>query len=157
MIFSFGPTSLAELVDVHPGLVRVVHRALTLSPVDFAVHDGLRTDAEQHEYVRAGVSPQMSSKHLRQADGFGHAVDLIACINGKLRWEHPPMYRIAAAVRQAAEAEGVAIKWGGCWVPFSGIAPTSRAMEQAVADYEARRRKARRAVSTGRHHFELLR
>lgn len=84
--YKFSQRSLSELERIHPDLVQVVKRALELSEVDFAVHDGIRTEAEQRKYLASGASQTMRSKHLPQADSYGHAVDLVPFV-GKLRWE----------------------------------------------------------------------
>lgn len=117
MSYTLGKLSRANLVGVHPILVKLVERTIQLTTQDFTVHDGLRTVAEQKTLVAKGVSKTMSSKHLPQADGFGHAVDLVPFINGQLRWEWPPIFNIALAVDQAATEQGVAknIRWGGVW------------------------------------------
>ena len=60
MTFTFGKRSEAELKGVHPDLVAVVRRALELTPIDFGVHDGLRTKEEQAEYFRTGASKTMN-------------------------------------------------------------------------------------------------
>lgn len=99
---SFGTRSLLELDGVHPVLVSLAHRALRLSLVDFTVHDGRRTRQEQEEYVRTGVSQTMVSRHLLQEDGWGHALDLVPYVNGRLRWEWGPIFELAEAVRAAA-------------------------------------------------------
>lgn len=156
MAFLLGRASLAELDGVHPKLIGVVQRAIVLTAQDFTVHDGLRTEAEQQENVRRGVSKTMDSKHMRQADGYGHAVDLVPYVNGKLRWEWPPIYVIAAAVRQAAHEQGVKLIWGGVWDrPFETIEPTPKACEQAVAAYVQRRRAAGRSAFIDGPHYEL--
>ena len=103
MTYSLGTASRAELRGVHPDLVKVVEHAIQITTQDFSVHDGLRTLKEQRRYVAAGVSQTMNSMHRTQPDGFGHAVDLVPYINGKLRWEWPAIYPIAAAVWQAAK------------------------------------------------------
>jgi peptidoglycan L-alanyl-D-glutamate endopeptidase CwlK len=158
MTYSLGAKSRAELRGVHPDLVRVVERAIQITKQDFSVHDGLRTEAEQREYVRTGASQTMNSKHRPQADGYGHAVDLVPFINGKLRWEWPAIYPIAAAVWQAARELGVSIRWGGPWVNLSDIKTgTSAAMKQAVDAYGARQRAAGKKVFTDGPHFELAR
>jgi peptidoglycan L-alanyl-D-glutamate endopeptidase CwlK len=150
--FRFGPKSRAELRGVDPALVSVVTRALALSTVDFAVHDGLRTLAEQREYVRTGVSRTMRSRHLPDAKGIGRAVDLVPWINGKLRWEWPPIYQIAEAMRAAALELAVPIVWGGTW---SRLDTTTEKPAKLVADYvEVRRRKGLTAFIDGVH-FEL--
>ncbi|MBU3742387.1 MAG: M15 family metallopeptidase, partial [Candidatus Kapabacteria bacterium] len=105
--FVLGKGSLKELKGVHPDLVKVVKRAIVLTTQDFTVHDGLRTIEEQREYVARGASTTLTSRHLT-----GHAVDLVPYINGKLRWEWPPIYAIAEAVRTAAVELDVPLRWG---------------------------------------------
>lgn len=158
MTYSLGAKSRAELRGVHPDLVRVVERAIQITLQDFSVHDGLRTEAEQREYVRSGASQTMNSKHRAQSDSYGHAVDLVPYINGKLRWEWPAIYPIAAAVWQAAQELGVSLRWGGPWVNLSDIKTgTPAAMKQAVDAYGARQRKAGKKAFTDGPHFELAR
>lgn len=115
MTFILGSRSRRELQDVHPVLVVVVERAISLTSQDFTVFDGLRTINEQRELVRRGASKTMNSKHLRQRDGYSHAVDLVPYVGGKLRWEWPLIYPIAAAMAKAARQEGLALTWGGVW------------------------------------------
>ena len=62
-MFKFSQKSLNNLQGVKPELVKVVKRALELSPVDFGVREGLRTVEQQRENVRKGVSQTMNSKH----------------------------------------------------------------------------------------------
>ena len=162
MAFVLGSGSLKELTGVHPRLVEVVKIAITLTPVDFGVHDGLRTEAEQRAYVKSGVSQTMNSMHRPQADGYGHAVDLIPYINGKLRWEWPPIYHIAAAMRlalamhNANASEVLKLRWGGCWRDLSTISSGEKAMEQAVNQYGSERRQAGKKAFTDGPHFEIL-
>ena len=115
MSFRLGKHSLGELEGVHPDMVKVVERAICITQIDFTVFDGLRTDEEQREYVRTGVSQTLRSRHLKQKDGFGHAVDLVPYINRKLRWELSPCIIIARAVALAAQDVNVGIIWGGGW------------------------------------------
>jgi len=158
MTYTLGNKSRAELAGVHPKLVALVERAIQLSAQDFSVHDGLRTEAEQREYVRRGVSKTMASQHMKQADGFGHAVDLVPFINGQLRWEWKPIYQIAAAVRAAAVELGVDLIWGGVWDrPFEQLPGDAKAIEQAVNSYVARRRALGKTAFIDGPHFELAR
>lgn len=148
--FKLGTASLKELDGVHPDLVAVVKRAIELSVQDFAVHDGIRTMEEQKKYVEAGVSKTLDSRHLS-----GHAVDLVPYINGKLRWEWEPLYRIADAVRFAAKELGVPLRWGGAWdISFTDSTGTP---EELVAEYVARRKKAGKSAFLDGPHFELPR
>lgn len=110
MTFVLSKASLKNMEGVHPDLVRVVKRAITLTEVDFKVGEGLRSIAQQKKNVAKGVSWTMNSRHLT-----GHAVDLLALIGGKVTWSWAPYYKIAAAMKEAARIEKVPIIWGGDW------------------------------------------
>jgi peptidoglycan L-alanyl-D-glutamate endopeptidase CwlK len=112
-MYQFGSRSLSRLEGIHPDLAKVVHAALAISKVDFTVVEGLRTKARQKQLFDAGASKTMNSRHLT-----GHAVDLAPVIGGKVRWDWPPFYDIADAMKQAAAEAGVPIVWGGDWVSF---------------------------------------
>jgi len=153
MSYLLGKRSRKELEGVHPDLVRVVERAIEITQQDFSVHDGLRTIAEQRRYVEKGVSKTMDSKHLQQKDHYGHAVDLVPYINGKLRWEWDAIYPIARAVRKAATELGVKIRWGGCWRNITG---TTLGLKFLRDEYAERRRKQGRRPSLDGPHFEII-
>lgn len=156
MTYALGNKSRAELAGVHPQLVKVVERAIQLTAQDFGVHDGLRTEAEQREYVRRGVSKTMNSMHMRQPDGFGHAVDLVPWINGQLRWEWKPIFVIAEAVQRAANELDVDLVWGGVWDRnFRDLSPSPQGMEQAVNAYVARRRGMGKTAFIDGPHWQL--
>lgn len=108
MTFVLGARSLARLKGVHPDLIRVVKRAITLTDTDFTVLEGLRTLERQKALVKAGASKTLNSRHLT-----GHAVDLGALIGGKVAWDWPLYARIAKAMKAAAKAERVPLEWGG--------------------------------------------
>lgn len=110
MSFRFGEKSESNLAGVHPDLVRVVRLALTISDIDFSVHDGLRTLEEQQRLVATGASRTMSSYHLT-----GDAVDLVPYVGGKLRWEHALCNQVAAAMHEAALRLHVRLVWGRVW------------------------------------------
>jgi peptidoglycan L-alanyl-D-glutamate endopeptidase CwlK len=74
------------------------------------VVEGLRTQARQRQLVQAGASQTMDSRHLT-----GHAVDLAPYIGGQIRWDWPPFYKIADAMKAAARELGVSLNWGGDW------------------------------------------
>jgi peptidoglycan LD-endopeptidase CwlK len=113
MTFILGPRSLSKLKGVHPDLVSVVQQALVLSPIDFAVTEGVRTLARQKELVAAGASKTMKSRHLT-----GHAVDLAPIVSGKVRWDWPAFDQLIPAVKQAALDCGVECEFGYDWVTF---------------------------------------
>lgn len=112
-MFVLGSRSLQRLNGVHPDLVRVVKRAITLTKVDFTVLEGKRTLKRQRQLVAAGASQTLNSRHLT-----GHAVDLGAMVNGKVRWDWPLYNSIYDAMKQAAAIEKVRIEWGGNWKTF---------------------------------------
>lgn len=113
MTFALGLKSQARLKGVHPDLAKVVHRAIQLSSVDFTVTEGLRTRERQVELLAKGASKTLNSRHIT-----GHAVDLAPIIGGEIRWDWPPFYRIADAMKAAAKELGVALVWGGDWRTF---------------------------------------
>ena len=125
MKFRFGTRSLANLRNVHPTLVEVVHRALGLSTVDFAVVEGVRSIERQRELWAKGrtapgpkVTWTMKSMHMVQVTGYGHAVDLLPLntVTGKLDWAFSRgFYVVGAAMGKAAEELGVVIRWGYDW------------------------------------------
>lgn len=110
MAFRLSSRSLARLEGVHPDLIRVVKRAIEITPVDFGITEGLRTKERQRQLVAQGASRTMNSRHLT-----GHAVDVVAYIGSEVRWDWPLYPRIAKAFRQASAELKVPIEWGGDW------------------------------------------
>lgn len=170
-MFHLGKGSLAELRNpnqdlyVHPDLCMIVEEAITITPVDFSVHDGLRTFTEQKEYVRTGVSKTLRSFHIPnipRSQGltteFGQAVDLVPYINGKLRWEWEAIYQIIAAVHQAEaellKASANRLRWGGVWDrQLQALDPNNLEAERNA--YIERRRQAGRKAFTDGPHIQL--
>ena len=113
MSFKLGKKSRDRLAGVHPDLIRVVERAIELTEVDFTVLEGVRSKARQEKLVASGASQTMNSRHLT-----GHAVDLGAYVAGSIRWDWPLYYRIADAMKAAAEELGTPLTWGGDWESF---------------------------------------
>lgn len=120
-MFKFGEKSEAALVGVHPQLVKVVRAALAAGVMDFSVNEGVRTEARQRELVAKGASKTMASKHLRQPDGFGHAVDLYphpldwAKVN-KGNWVECARFGVLAGIiKVIAVGHGVKVIWGLDW------------------------------------------
>jgi peptidoglycan L-alanyl-D-glutamate endopeptidase CwlK len=113
MAFKFSQKSLDRLKGVHPDLVRVIKRALSLSTVDFTVLEGLRTKERQKQLVASGASQTMNSRHIT-----GHAVDIAPLDNGAVSWAWPLYNKLAPFVKEAAKLENVPIEWGGDWRSF---------------------------------------
>ena len=105
-----------RLRGVHPDLVRVVRRcAADWKDADtgFIVTCGLRTLEEQKLLKAKGASKTLRSRHLT-----GHAVDLAATVQGRVRWDWPLYDKLAKAMKAAAKAEKVPLEWGGDWPKF---------------------------------------
>lgn len=142
MPFILGRASLANLEGVHPSLVRVVKRAITLTSVDFKVIEGVRSVERAFENFGKGrtaaecraagcpgefaqpdlakvtwVSRPLNTKHIVQPDGYGHAVDLLpAPYDWKIdRVTKEPFLSMSKAMLTAASYERVPVRWGADW------------------------------------------
>jgi peptidoglycan L-alanyl-D-glutamate endopeptidase CwlK len=155
MAFKLSKRSLDKLKGVHPDLVAIVKRAIEITSVDFGVTFGVRTVEEQERLVATGRSQTMNSKHLIQADGFAHAVDLVAYVDGNVTWELNVYDNICDAMGKAAEERGVAVKWGAAWSEgdirfYKGTA------EDAMNEYIDLRRSQGRRPFIDAPHYELM-
>jgi peptidoglycan L-alanyl-D-glutamate endopeptidase CwlK len=111
--FVLGITSNERLRGVHPDLVKVVRRAIEITPIDFSIVEGLRTLARQRELVGSGASQTMASRHLT-----GHAVDVAPFEGGQIHWDWPRFRVLAPAIQQAAADVDVNVEWGANWTGF---------------------------------------
>lgn len=112
-MFKLSEKSLRRLAGVHPDLVKVVKRAIEITPIDFVVIEGLRTEERQKYLVAKGASKTMNSYHLT-----GHAVDIAPLVDGQVSWDWKYYRELAPAMKQAAKELDVDITWGGDWVHF---------------------------------------
>jgi peptidoglycan L-alanyl-D-glutamate endopeptidase CwlK len=115
--FSLSKTSLDRLAYARPELRRTVELAIKYSVVDFGVSQTIRSVEQQKAAVASGNSRTMHSKHLKQADGWVWAVDLVAYVEGKVSWAMEHYAAIAFAMDRAATELGLAghIRWGCAW------------------------------------------
>lgn len=111
MSYRFSQRSYDRMAGVHPELVALAARALAISSVDFGITEGLRTLERQHALVASGASQTLHSRHLT-----GHAIDVVAYIDGQVRWDWPLYRVIADAFKGAASDLRVPLDWGGDWV-----------------------------------------
>ncbi|MFF0930839.1 M15 family metallopeptidase [Proteus mirabilis] len=112
--FRLSKRSEENLRGVHPDLVKVVHRALEITDIDFMVIEGKRNEARQRQLVASGKSQTMNSRHLT-----GHAVDCAPLVNNQIPWNDGSYFKkVADAMMQAAKEFGVDIEWGGNWKTF---------------------------------------
>ena len=149
-MYELSQRSLDRLDGVDERLVRVVCDAIKLTAVDFGVSEGLRTEERQKELVAKGASKTMKSKHLE-----GKAVDLVGYIGSQVSWEVTTYDDIADAVKMAAKAEGVKVRWGAAW-HIDDICEYDGTMEEAMNDYIDLRRSQGRRPFIDAPHFELM-
>lgn len=120
-MMDLNTSSKAKLKGVHPDLVRVVNRCAKDwkdKQFTFGLTCGVRTLEEQKILVKKGASKTLKSRHIPAPNGYSHAADAVAFIDGKVRWDWPLYDKIAKAMKAAAKAEKVQIEWGGDWVSF---------------------------------------
>jgi hypothetical protein len=113
MSFTFSPRSIRNLVGVHPDLVSIMHKTLEITPLDFCVIEGLRSEEKQRLLFKSGASKTMNSRHLT-----GHAVDIAVLPDGKLSWDFEYYDEIQKYVKQASQLLELPIEWGGDWKSF---------------------------------------
>ena len=113
MSFSLGERSRINLKGVDERLVRIVEQAIQETEIDFTVTEGLRTPERQQQLVNDGFSQTMKSKHLT-----GHAVDLVALVDGKVSWDKKHYPELGRAMKKAAAEQEVNIRWGGDFKSF---------------------------------------
>jgi len=112
-MFHLSRASWEKLTGVHPELVAVAALALTMSPVDFKVTEGLRDLERQRKLMAEGKSRTLNSRHLT-----GHAIDIAAIDGAGVTWEWGNYEQIAEAMKRAADQLGIRIEWGGDWDTF---------------------------------------
>ena len=149
MTFKLSKRSHDRLFGVNPKLVAVVNTAIGITKVDFGVTEGMRTKETQEAYVKAGKSQTMDSKHL-----IGHAVDLVAFVNGAVSWELNLYDDIAEAMRTAAREHDLPLRWGAAW-NIPDIRKWEGSMEAAMNFYIDERRRANRRPFIDAPHFEI--
>jgi len=150
MSYQLSQRSLNKLDGVHPELVKVVKKAITLTKVDFGVTQGLRTLEQQKALLKSGATQTMNSKHLT-----GHAVDLVAYIGSDVSWQLNVYDDLADAMKEAAIELKVPVRWGAAWT-VPDIRLWKGTMEEAMMSYvDTRRAQGKRPFIDGPH-FELI-
>lgn len=114
--FKLSARSLRNLEGVHPKLVEAVKLAITYTTQDFGILDGggVRSAEQARDNARRGVGVA-NSLHIAQADGYGHAVDLVAFVDGKPSWEQRYYPAIRDAMLRACDDVELPIQHGADW------------------------------------------
>lgn len=113
MGYKLGKKSNDNLRGVHPDLVAVVHSAIKITPIDFTVLEGLRSEEKQKKLYETGATRTLNSRHLT-----GHAVDLAPLIDNRVSWHWPHYDLVEVAMKTAARQLETPIEWGGDWTTF---------------------------------------
>ncbi|AQX87168.1 M15 family metallopeptidase [Elizabethkingia bruuniana] len=130
MTYKLDARSISNLDKIHPNLVKIMKCAITNSPVDFTIIEGVRTLKRQQDlYAQGRAKPGIKvtnadgirnkSNHQVKKDGYGYAVDLYPFFNGKVQVNHPDTLKklklIADHIKKVAKELEVNIIWGGDW------------------------------------------
>ena len=139
-MFNYSKQSLQKLEGVHPDLVKVMKLAITNSPYDFKISNGVRTSAEQYALYCQGRTVLKDKKgnklgkvtncdgitkksnHQAKADGYGYAID-IAMLDPnnpkEVLWNDIAMYtKVANHIKAIAREQNIKVEWGGDWKKF---------------------------------------
>lgn len=127
--FKFSARSKVRLLGVRPDLILVVSRGLLYSSIDFAITEGLRGLERQKMLLETGKSRTLRSSHLRQPDGFAHAIDVMAvgdldrdgdidAQDKNITWNREWYGSISDAMYKAARELDISIRWGGAFKSF---------------------------------------
>ena len=109
--FKYSAKSLEKLNSCHPDIQRLFKEAIKY--VDITILEGVRSLERQEELVRTGMSKTMNSKHLKQADGYSHAVDAMVY---PVEWDNwNKNYIFAGFIRGLATSMGIKIRMGADW------------------------------------------
>ena len=126
-MYNLSKRSLDTMVGVNSDLVKVIKEAITNSPFDFMITQGVRTAKYQNELYQQGRTVRglkvtnadgytRKSNHQMKIDGFGYAIDFVI-LNGKtLDWDTESKYEaVARHILETGHKLGIALEWGGNW------------------------------------------
>lgn len=136
--YVLSDASIEKMKGVHPKLIELMKKAISDSPYDFKIIQGLRTAAYQNELYQQGRTRpgkivtkldgyNRKSNHQAKADGYGHAVDIAVCghydQNGNYvkcttdaeMFDNKKLVEISRHVKAVAKEMGLDIVWGGDW------------------------------------------
>ncbi len=119
MNWSYGKASRQNRDTCSEGLIRVIDRGLSLSPVDIAIIWGWRGEQVQTGLFRSGASekewPFSEHNFMQDDEPCSKAFDFAPYVNG-IPWEDTHSFALVAGVFMAAASiEGVILRWGGDW------------------------------------------
>ena len=129
-MYKLSKRSLDTMVGVNPDLVKVIKEAITNSPFDFMITQGVRTAKYQNELYQQGRTKRglkvtnadgyiKKSNHQIKVDGFGYAIDFVVMDKTKkdgFDWDTKSKYRaVAKHILDTGYKLGINLEWGGDW------------------------------------------
>jgi len=107
---------------IHIDLRRVADRAIQLTKIDFGIPStgGIRSAEMQNELFKAGKSKCDGYENMSYHQS-GNALDFYAYVDGAASWEPEHLAQVACAFLQAANEQGVKLKWGGLFKSFTDM------------------------------------
>lgn len=136
--YVLSDASIEKMKGVHPKLIELMRKAISDSPYDFKIVQGLRTAEYQNSLYQQGRAKpgkivtkldgyNRKSNHQAKADGYGHAVDIAVCgqydQNGNYvkcttdaeMFDNKKLVKISKHIKAVAKDMGLEIVWGGEW------------------------------------------
>ena len=136
--YVLSDASIEKMKGVHPKLIELMKKAISDSPYDFKIVQGLRTAEYQNSLYQQGRTKpgkivtkldgyNRKSNHQAKADGYGHAVDIAVCgqydQNGNYvkcttdaeMFDNKKLVEISRHIKAVAKKMGLEIVWGGDW------------------------------------------
>jgi len=116
-MFVLSEKSKANMCCVDERLIRIAHRAIQITRIDFGIPNtgGIRSEKAQNKLFREGRS-KADGYEKRSKHQDGKALDFYAWVYGSASWEKEHLAQVAAAFLQAANELQIKIQWGGLWV-----------------------------------------
>lgn len=136
--YVLSEASIEKMKGVHPKLIELMKKAISDSPYDFKIVQGLRTAEYQNSLYQQGRTRpgkivtkldgyNRKSNHQAKADGYGHAVDIAVCgqydqndnyvkyTTDAEMFDNKKLVEISRHVKAVAKEMGMEIVWGGDW------------------------------------------
>ena len=110
-MYKYGKSSSDRLATCHPDIQKVFNEVI--KHTDCTIVEGVRSKERQEELVKTGKSKTMNSKHLKQPDGYSHAID---AMQYPIEWENwERNYMFAGFVKGIAASMGIELRLGADW------------------------------------------
>jgi len=114
--YFFGKTSNKRLDTCSFSMQQIAREALAYGIIDFAIAEGYRNDAKQHEYFVKGSSKldagNPKAKHNQKP---AKAFDAVPYIDGSYSYRKAHCCVLAGIIQAAAIKIGYRVRWGGNW------------------------------------------